>query len=274
MANILIIDDNADDRKLFKRLLPDTLGSAQEAATLAEAYTLLDSAKRQLDVILLDVHLPDGPGPRGESWDAVESLSSYAPVIVVSATSLTDDPNLGRFAREKGAAGFTSKELIIFSPENLARQLDWVTSQPARSLAKAVKNPASPVAEGYDPNSTTALIARLLTQQEAMHAENQSNALERQRQLNRIEEQVKLTNGRVTRVETRADALESGNNDREKMLKTARWVGGIAVTIILFLFGPTLRERAFLDNEAVKKIAEEQVAKAIKTGVAPPPSNP
>lgn len=256
---LLIIDGNADDRALLHRSLP-VAHETQDVQNLAEAFALLAGREWQPEVILLDLHLPDGDGLMGETWSAVRALSAHAPVIVVSAQSLADDPHLGRQARAAGAAGFTSKELIVFSPENLARQLDWAACPAARSLAAGQQDlDLAPELATYDPNSLPALIARLITQQDALHAENQTVAIQRREQLDRIEVQVQRTNGRVNKHDDQLQVLETANTDREKAIKTARWVGGLCLTAVLFLFGDTLKERVFIDKAEVRKIANEQI---------------
>ena len=271
---LLIIDDNQDDRVLVKRLLPAD-SDVRESGNLAQAFDALKDSAWKPDVILLDVHLPDGPGPNGESFLAVKELSTHAPVIVVSASSLSDDPTLGRQSREAGAAGFTSKELILFSPENLARQIDWAMCPAARSLEEAVNHPNdSPEFSAYNPNSLPALLARIITQQEAMHQENQTASIVRKQQLDRIEEQVNKTNGRVTSLEGRASDLEKVNSDRDTMKNTALKVGSVLLTVFLFLFGTTLKERAFIDNDSIRKIVVEEMGKQRPPVAAPGPPVP
>ena len=58
--NVLIVDDEADVRDLFARVLNDSGYSVDVAGTVAEATKLL--SKYQYGVVVADWRLPDGDG--------------------------------------------------------------------------------------------------------------------------------------------------------------------------------------------------------------------
>jgi two-component system, OmpR family, KDP operon response regulator KdpE len=63
---IVILDDDPASRSLIRAILARTEDPAIRAATLLEAATLFDARalvdRHVVDVLLLDVHLPDGTG--------------------------------------------------------------------------------------------------------------------------------------------------------------------------------------------------------------------
>jgi CheY-like chemotaxis protein len=107
---ILAVDDDPLNRSLVRAIIEraddPAIGGAviHEAGTLAEARETL--AARPVDVVLLDVHLPDGPG-----LDLAAELRDHPPeirpaVIALTATVLPDDQ---RAAMEAGCDAFLAK---------------------------------------------------------------------------------------------------------------------------------------------------------------------
>jgi DNA-binding NarL/FixJ family response regulator len=91
-----------DDRADFRRMLTTLLDRQADLEVVAEAGSLREAryhtARAALDVVLLDLNLPDGKG-----WDLIADLRSANPgvaVIVLSASF--DGANLER-ANEAGA---------------------------------------------------------------------------------------------------------------------------------------------------------------------------
>ena len=108
--DILLIDDDADDRVLVRDVLAEIclgdLGRGrcrlQDATTLAGGLALLRNAS--FDVILLDLHLPDAVGL--EALPQVMAVQSVAPVLIL--TGLHDEAT-GFAAVQKGAQDFLAK---------------------------------------------------------------------------------------------------------------------------------------------------------------------
>ena len=102
MIRILVVDDNAEFRRVFVGLLeeqPD-LKVVGSAGSLAEARTMLEG----LDVALLDRGLPDGDGL--ELMDELRGVNPGARVFVISSTAEMIHP---RDAIEAGADGVIDK---------------------------------------------------------------------------------------------------------------------------------------------------------------------
>src|SRR3954471_6738859 len=86
MAYILIIEDNADHRDIFGRLLA---GAGHRTIGAAAGADGLVSAQQQLpDLIVLDIRLPDTNG-----WEVARTLkfdprTQHIPVLIMTADPL------------------------------------------------------------------------------------------------------------------------------------------------------------------------------------------
>ena len=111
MAKILVIEDDADIRKLLKHRLES---EGYETAFAWDAVTALTAARKaEPDLIILDLGLPGGDG-----WVVMERLQTLAPfsmipIVVVSAQPA--EPHAER-ALAAGAHAFVTKP---FDAENL-----------------------------------------------------------------------------------------------------------------------------------------------------------
>ena len=103
----------ADDHPLFRLALTQALRAiAPEAAlieadSLAAARTQLD-ARDDIDLVLLDLHLPDSHGLMG-----LASLRSEHPAVAVVMISANEDPAVIRRALAFGAAGYIPKRASL-----------------------------------------------------------------------------------------------------------------------------------------------------------------
>jgi two-component system KDP operon response regulator KdpE len=104
VAKILVIEDDADIRKLLKQRLE---GEGYDTAFAWDAVTALTAARKaEPDLIILDLGLPGGDG-----WVVMERLQTLAPfamipIVVVSAQPA--DLNAER-AEAAGAFAFIEK---------------------------------------------------------------------------------------------------------------------------------------------------------------------
>src|ERR1700688_2359727 len=79
-----------------------------EAGSCSEA---LAHAKDHIDLVLLDMGLPDALAPTPERIDALEKIKPSfegTPVVIVSGQ---DDPKMIRRAIERGASGYMTKTI-------------------------------------------------------------------------------------------------------------------------------------------------------------------
>lgn len=97
---LLVEDDPEDVRLLVKRLRSAADGSweVRDVGTLAEAVTLLDAGEVAIDVVLLDLGLPDATGLGG-----LEHLRQDHPEVPVVVLAGLEDNRLAAAAVEAGA---------------------------------------------------------------------------------------------------------------------------------------------------------------------------
>lgn len=108
MTTVLVVDDNARNRKLARDVLDaagfDTLGAAtgQEGVALA--------AEHAPDVILLDLRLPDMHGVEVVRQLQDGERTAGIPVVAMSATSLREQ---GDWVETAGFAGSLDKPIHV-----------------------------------------------------------------------------------------------------------------------------------------------------------------
>ncbi len=107
---VLIIDDHPMTRSGLSLILRalDQGVEVIEAGSCAEAIALADT---DVDLVLLDMGLPDAQAATPGRIDALERIKPAfegAPVVIVSGQ---DDPKLIRAAIERGASGYMTKTI-------------------------------------------------------------------------------------------------------------------------------------------------------------------
>lgn len=128
-----------DDHPLFREALSGSIGSRLENCDVLEAasFEQLQTALADhpdIDLVLLDLHLPGSHGLSGLAW-----LRGHYPALPVILISGHDDPDIIRRALADGAAGFLSKssesEIIIKAIGRVMLGETWVpegmTSRPS-----------------------------------------------------------------------------------------------------------------------------------------------
>lgn len=103
-THLLLIESNSADAKVIKDALRNdgTAFVVQWVTSLAEALEYL--AKKSIDVILLDLLLPDGKG-----LDAFDQVSAAAPDALILVLSAASDDELMRAAMKRGAHDYFAK---------------------------------------------------------------------------------------------------------------------------------------------------------------------
>lgn len=105
LKTILLIEDFEDIRQWLAGLLGEAFGEVDitEAATVAQAYALLDT--RIFDLVVVDLNLPDGNGV-----DILQRITSRKlPSLCIVATAYDDDEHLLP-ALNAGADGYLLKD--------------------------------------------------------------------------------------------------------------------------------------------------------------------
>ncbi len=113
--NILIAEDSAFFRARLEEILTSGGHKAEAVADGAEAIEVIERERGALDLLVLDLHMPNVDGVGVLEWLGRNGYSGRFPVVIVS--TVTDEPgyDLGHL-RELGVVGFISKG---FSPQQI-----------------------------------------------------------------------------------------------------------------------------------------------------------
>ena len=102
---VLLIEDNALDARLVEILIKESGHDElilKHVETIAKGKEQLESD--EYEVILLDLHLPDGEGE--EAIKAIKSVAGFIPIIILSGS---DDADSQNFAMENGVQDYLVK---------------------------------------------------------------------------------------------------------------------------------------------------------------------
>ena len=113
---VLIVDDNARNRKLAADVLRHAGFRTLEAATAADGITA--AARHVPDVILMDLRLPDLDGAMAVAMLRSEPRTAGIPVVAMTALPL--EPGEGWLA-DAGFAGYIAKPFDIDALPGLIR---------------------------------------------------------------------------------------------------------------------------------------------------------
>ncbi|MBI2376484.1 MAG: response regulator [Deltaproteobacteria bacterium] len=102
MLRVLVIDDDSVDVYLLRHLVPGELAEIEHATTLREGVARLRAVAR--DLVLVDLHLPDGSGPSN-----VSALRAVAGTTAVAVLSGATEPTIEGRCRSLGAVEFFGK---------------------------------------------------------------------------------------------------------------------------------------------------------------------
>ena len=116
----LLVEDSCSDAQLVQAIISSSnIGSPQlhHAERFGKALDMLSS--NAFDIVLLDLHLPDGQG-----LSLIKQLKQFAPEVPVVVLTCSHDPSLAEAALQEGAQDYVVKS-DTFSPDRLA-QLGYV----------------------------------------------------------------------------------------------------------------------------------------------------
>lgn len=153
---ILLVDDDADQRNLVRRLLARAdLGPVAEAGDAEEA--LLRAAEHRPELVLLDLSMPGRSGL--EVLPELAVLVPDAPIVVLSNFPRH---RMEAAALQRGAVGYVEKRT---PPDRLVAEIlvAAALTAVAHDLAAALELPASPTS----PREARAFVRDLLTTDDA-----------------------------------------------------------------------------------------------------------
>src|ERR1700732_1981035 len=105
--SILAVDDNPDDRKLFRRMLESAGYSVVERSSGKEALTAVE--KTSLESMTLDLSMPDKDG-----FDVLRTVRSKHPEIKIIVVSGFKYGSMSEAAKSLGAAETLDKNVAKF----------------------------------------------------------------------------------------------------------------------------------------------------------------
>jgi|ERR1700730_14994888 CheY-like chemotaxis protein len=114
--SILIVDDNPDDRKSFKRILESAAYSVVEAGSGKEALAAVE--KTRFALMLLDLSMPDMDG-----FDVLRTVRSKQPELKIVVVSGFMQGGMLEPAKLLGADATLDKNLVAGSLLPLVRSL-------------------------------------------------------------------------------------------------------------------------------------------------------
>ena len=123
MTTVLVVDDNAMNRKLARDVLDAAGFRTLEAATGAHAITL--ARDRLPDVVLMDIRLPDMDGVVATRRLKAGDQTAMIPVVAMSATPLEDS---SEWLEANGFAGCIEKPIDIATFADQVRRYCPATS--------------------------------------------------------------------------------------------------------------------------------------------------
>ena len=137
MPTLLIADDHPLFRAALRQAARDALGDVQlfEAGALDDVLALLD-AQPQVDLVLLDLHMPGNHGLAG-----LAAIRAQYPAVAVVVVSANDDPRVVRRALDHGAAGYLPKSSGLDELRDAIRSVlaceQWLPASLRATVARA-----------------------------------------------------------------------------------------------------------------------------------------
>ncbi len=137
---MLLVEDSRTDAALVESLLEHSTAAHFEVTTVGTlAEALAGLARRSLDVILLDLTLPDSERLHGHR--AIRNRSPDVPVVVMTGLQ---ESGLGRAAVQQGAQDFLSKGAV--DGERLADTLLFAIARSRQAGPGALRDPLTGLA--------------------------------------------------------------------------------------------------------------------------------
>jgi len=105
---ILLIDDEEDMDWLLKKILNEAGYDVLTATTGKEGIEIFDMFHREIDVVILDLRLPDMNG-----WEILDDIKSSNPFLKVIIITAFGTPEVRKIAKEKRVWRFVDKPFKV-----------------------------------------------------------------------------------------------------------------------------------------------------------------
>ncbi|WP_017381127.1 response regulator transcription factor [Paenisporosarcina sp. TG-14] len=123
MQRILIVEDEVPISRVLRAYLEKHGFATSQAFTIQQASLLF--ATEEIDLVLLDVMLPDGTG-----WDFLQTIRNQSPCPIIMLTALSELPDRLR-GLQNGADDYMSKPFVA---EEVVARIQAVLRRPTRLL--------------------------------------------------------------------------------------------------------------------------------------------
>jgi two-component system cell cycle response regulator DivK len=117
-GTILYVEDNPDNRNLIRRVLMSEDYSVVEAVNAKQAIEKLESESDHIDLILMDINMPDMDGYTLTAKIKAVQKFSKIPIVAVTANVMRGDREK---SLEAGCDGYIQKPIDI---DTLAQQVE------------------------------------------------------------------------------------------------------------------------------------------------------
>ena len=161
MNDILIIDDHAMFRSGLRKVLQDMpeIGGVHETGDWRDGLTRLEDGT--IDVLLLDINLPDRSG-----LDLLGMIHARFPALHIIMLSMYSEPQYALRALRNGAQGYVAKDMevadLITAIRSVRRGRKFVTPSVAESLLGNMHTMAADASPHTRLSSREAEILRLI----------------------------------------------------------------------------------------------------------------
>lgn len=141
MIRVLVVDDHAVVRRGVVQIVAEApdMRCTGEAATGRQALQL--ARENDYDVVVLDIHLPDGSG-----LDVLKQLRAFRPGLPVLMLSMYPEQQYAIRALKAGAAGYVTKDSVpgelVTALGKVARGERYVSQSLAEALSDQLGHPA------------------------------------------------------------------------------------------------------------------------------------
>lgn len=185
-AKVLLVDDNATNRKVAGQILRKAGSTVVEASSGPEAMELLRN-QAPFDLILMDIQMPGMDGVEASQAIKAMGLAKVPPIVAMTAYAMKEDKEKFLAA---GMDGYLAKPIRAAQLLEVVNQHSAQTTQPSKADNKALKSPKSPkhavldaqvmdslqAAMGGDPQLLKSMLEEFLTEAEEQLQDSLSHA--------------------------------------------------------------------------------------------------
>lgn len=129
VKKVLLIEDSESDAFMFKRIMRDHPCAQSYTVicfdTIQRAKGHLSFGNTDVDVVLLDLHLPD----TNDGHDTLVQARSFLSDIPIVALTWCDSKEMARSLLQAGIEDYVCKSYVLTNPELLCRTIDFAVSR-------------------------------------------------------------------------------------------------------------------------------------------------